>query len=439
MIVEGNLQKEKMEKIFRQLIHRQESLRTSYISIDGEPVQKVHDHVQFEIEYYDMREVEVEEDETPLGQTNAFGDQYPKDRELRAKSYIYSFIRPFDLSRVPLIRVGLIQTSGQEHILIADMHHIITDAVSSGLLIEEFINLYIGRTPAPLKIQYKDYVHWQVLQKAAGVYEKQRTYWLEQFRGKIPVLDLQPGRKRPRVKNFKGERINSAIEEKETTAVNALAKQENVTLFMMLLAIFYILLSKISGQEDIVIGSPIAGRRHKELEPIMGRFVNMISLRNFPREDRVFIEFLKDVRERTLAAYENQDFQYEELVAQVVPIRDPGRNPLFDVVLALQNAETSNPEIPGLILKPYPFEHQVSRFDLVLNAAESNGKIVVFLEYPTWLFKQPAAERLLHCYIDILKQIIENPFIQLKNITLDHDFLEAKSLPSREIEGDFGF
>jgi non-ribosomal peptide synthetase component F len=319
------------------------------------------------------------------------------------------------------------------------MHHIITDAVSSELFIEEFVTLYIGQALGPLKIQYKDYVQWQVLQEAAGVFEKQRAYWLEQFRGKIPVLDLHPGKKRPRVKNFKGERINFDIEEKETVAIKALAKQENATLFMMLLAIFYILLSKVSGQEDIVIGSPIAGRGHKELQRIMGRFVNMLSLRNFPREEKGFIEFLREVRERTLAAYENQDFQYEDLVEQVVQKREPGRNPLFDTVLALQNAEPAKQEIPGLILKPYPFEHQVSRFDLVLNAAESNGKVMVFWEYPTWLFKQSEAQRLQRGYINIIKQIIENPNIQLKNITIDHDLLEAKSIASPELQGDFGF
>jgi amino acid adenylation domain-containing protein len=440
MILEGDLEKRRMEKVIRQLIHRHESLRTSYLLMDGEPMQKVHDHVQFEIEYYDKREVEVEQEKAPFGQiSDACGGHSPESRELRDKSFISSFIRPFDLSRVPLMRVGLFKTGGQEHILIADMHHIITDAVSSELFIEEFILLYIGRTLPPLKIQYKDFVQWQVLQEAAGLFEKQRTYWLEQFQGKIPVLDLQPGKNVLRVKDFKGKRITSAVDEKETRAVKALAKQENATLFMILLAVFCIHLSKISGQEDIVIGSPIAGRRHKDLQPIMGRFVNMLSLRNFPREEKDFIQFLKEVRKRTLAAYENQDFQYEDLVKQVVQIRDPWRNPLFDVVLALQNVEPAKQEIPGLRLKPYPFEHKVSRFDLTLIAAEENGKLVFFLEYSSWLFKQPAAERLLRGYFGILKQIIANPYIRVKNITLDHDLLEAQAIPSRELQEDFGF
>jgi non-ribosomal peptide synthetase component F len=218
-----------------------------------------------------------------------------------------------------------------------------------------------------------------------------------------------------------------------------LALAEDVTLFMLLLTIFYILLAKTSGQEDIVIGSPIAGRKHEDLQPLLGIFVNMLALRNFPEEEKTFVEFLQEVKERTLTAFENQDFQYEDLVELVVDKRHPGRNPLFDVVFVMRNVETAEMPLPGLKLKPYKMKHKTSVFDLALAAVEKDREITLTLHYSDWLFNQSEALEFLQNYVEVLRQVMKNKHLRLKEITLGHDLLIAESTIPEELQGDFGF
>jgi amino acid adenylation domain-containing protein len=433
-ILEGNIEKSKLEETFNKLIHRYESLRTSFHMIEGEPVQMVHDKVDFHLECCDLKraqvevKVKVEEKEAPFGQVNAFGGYSPKSQALRAKSFISSFIRPFDLSRPPLIRVGLIEETKRQYILIIDMHHIITDGMSMGLLIKDFMTLYREEPLPALHLQYKDYSQWQVHLMKSEIIKHQETYWINRFTGEIPVLNLPTDYPKPAIRSFAGSALTFTIGKNDAHQLKKLALQEEATLFMVLLAIFNVFLAKLSGQEHIVVGTPTSGRGHADLEKIIGMFVNTLPLVNFPRGQQTFREFLKEVGKQTLQAFANQDYQFEDLVDKVVKDRDTSRGPLFDVMLALQNMETSTIEIPGLELKPYPLEIPTSKFDITFNGIESEEGIHFTVEYCTKLFKKEIIERWTRYFNRVMTSILEDKEKKIGEIDIITDQERRKIL-----------
>jgi len=390
--LEGDLDRKKFEKVFRQLILRHESLRTSFHMVEEEPVQVIHDEVEFKIEYCEVEE----EQSSRLEGTRGLAP--------------LSFIRSFDLSNTPLFRVGLIKIlhtpsalrshPSQEgiehkHILVVDMHHIIADGVSSWILVREFMELYSGEKLLALKLQYKDYSQWQKKQVLEKSLSQQEAYWLKEFFGEIPVLDLPTDYPRPLVQDFTGRSIFFEIGGEETNTLKSLANEQGVTLFMLLLSIYTVCISRLCGQEDIVVGTPIAGRRHTDIEPVMGMFVNTLALRNFPAGGKPFILFLEEVKENTIKAFENQDYLYEDLVEKVDLERDAGRNPLFDTMFALQNFEALKIEIPGLKVQPFDYETPVSKFDLTLSTVEKEENLLFNFEYSTKLFKEETIRRFI--------------------------------------------
>ncbi|MDQ1352318.1 MAG: hypothetical protein QG657_2624, partial [Acidobacteriota bacterium] len=333
VILEGELNPGSLGPIFKKLIQRHESLRTSFVMINEEPVQKIHKNVELEIEYYDLATGDTEE-------------------------IIHHFIRAFDLAKAPLMRVGMIKEAETRYILAVDIHHIVADGVSLELLIKEFKALYIGKELAPLRVQYKDYAWWQNCEEQKEAIRQQEAYWLEQFNSEIPVLELPTDFSRPALQSFEGYSLGFEIAAPEVKGLKKLAAQEGVTLYMVLLSVITIFLAKLSNQEDIIVGTPLAGRRHADLERIIGMFVNTLPIRNFPVGEKRFKDFLGEVKARTLPAFENQDYQFEDMVEQVLVTRDVSRNPLFDVVFVLQNLEVQpgiNPDIniPGLMVKPF--------------------------------------------------------------------------------------
>ncbi|MCX6584832.1 MAG: amino acid adenylation domain-containing protein [Candidatus Aminicenantes bacterium] len=401
-VLEGELDIMRLDTVFRKLIRRHESLRTSFEMIDEEPVQVIHDEIEFNIEYYNSAT-----DERCSGQTRI----------------IRSFIRPFDLSHAPLLRVGVIKETEIKHILIVDIHHIVTDGTSMELLIKEFKVFYTGEELPPLPVQYKDYARWQNCGEQKEVIRQQEVYWLEQFSGEIPVLELLTDFPRPAVQSFEGHSINFEIAAQGLKGLKELAAREGGTLYMVLLAVTAILLAKLSNQEDIVVGTPIAARRHVDLERIIGMFVNTLALRNFPVGEKRFTAFLVEVKERTLNAFENQDYQFEDLVERVLVSRDPGRNPLFDVIFALQNMEAQTGdipevEIPGLRVSPYNREGQTAKFDITLSCFEGSESLFFMFEYCTRLFKEKTVERFSDYFKNIVSSIIENPGRRIKDIEI---------------------
>ncbi|MEC1520409.1 condensation domain-containing protein, partial [Bacillus sonorensis] len=229
--LEGKLDLERLDTVFKQLIKRHESLRTSFEQdAGGEPVQRIHDEVSFTL------------------QTAALGEQ----TEQEAAS---AFIQPFDLGQAPLFRAQIVKVSDERHLLLVDMHHIISDGVSVNILIREFGELYNNRTLPALHIQYKDYAVWQEKFKKGDTYKKQEAYWLKQLEGELPVLDLPADHTRPPVRSFAGDQVAFTLDEKLKAGLHQLAREHGSTLYMVLLAAYTALLSRLSGQEDIIVGS----------------------------------------------------------------------------------------------------------------------------------------------------------------------------------------
>ncbi|MDQ1350148.1 MAG: hypothetical protein QG657_449, partial [Acidobacteriota bacterium] len=393
MILEGVLDKNYLGSIFQKLIQRHESLRTSFITINDEPVQRIHDDVESDIEYKNSS-------------TDYTVYTNKKDNCRGTPPWLPS-IRSFDLSKAPLMRVELVEVEAEKNLLMVDMHHIITDGASMELFVKEFMELYAGLELPLLKLQYRDYVGWQSDKQKKNVLKTEEEYWLGQFREAPPVLDLPLDFPRPMVQSFGGRGYSFEITPGETTALKALALREGATLFIVLLSIYYVFLSRITGQEDIVAGTPVAGRSHTDLESIMGLFINTLALRNRPVWEKNFKEFLKEINENTLAAFANQDYPYEELVEKVTINREPGRNPLFDTMFTLQNTGSQEIKIPGLRLVPCEYENKTSKFDLSLTSVEVVGKLVFTFEYNTKLFREETIHRFNVYFKNIIHGIIE--------------------------------
>ncbi|MFZ5987609.1 MAG: amino acid adenylation domain-containing protein [Bacillota bacterium] len=413
--VYGKLCRERFEEAFRELVRRHEALRTSFKLVDEELVQVVHEHADLRIGYTEADEGRIQE-------------------------IIKGFVRPFDLARAPLFRVELVKImdGGQQkedrHIIMYDMHHIISDGVSRRIMVEEFISLYQGEHLKQLRLQYKDFAAWQNSLLGSEEIKKQEEYWKERFEGDIPVLNMPTDFSRPNIKSFAGSNISFTAGSELASELKKLALGTGTTLYMVLLSAYKVLLSRYSGQDDLVVGSPIAGRPHADLENIMGMFVNMIAIRSFPIGDKTFMEFLKEVREHCLKAYENQEYQYEELVEKLGVRRDMSRNPLFDVSFTLQNLDIEEIEIGDLRFKPYQFENKVSKFDLTLWCAEGNGNIEFILEYCTDMFRRETAERLARDYVKVLESIVKDADIRIKDIILESKYVKREKVLVKEIQ-----
>jgi len=395
-ILEGDLDQGKLEKVFRQFIHRHETLRTSFHMVNEEVVQVVHEE-NYKIQITKYKQIPNHK----LQNTNTA-----------------PFIRPFDLSTAPLIRIGLTALAGHRHVFMMDLHHIVSDGVSQGLSFREFMALYNDEKLPPLRIQYKDYAVWQQSEEERKRIAKQREYWLTEFAGEIPVLNLPLDFARPTVQSFDGRQVSTQLDAALTDGIKQMAFANDATLFMVLLSFYTLLLAKLSGQEDIVVGTPAAGRDHADLQPIIGMFVNTLALRNQPSGEKRFTDFLKQLKERTLTAFQNQECLFEDLVEQVEVTRDTGRNPLFDVMFSLLNLDIPGIHLPGLNLKPYPLELNISKFDMMLYCSEGSERLHLTFEYCTRLFKEETIERFIRYFNTLVSAVLDNPRRKIKDIEI---------------------
>ncbi len=395
----GALDVNKLQNAFDQLLDRHDSLRTSFKIVEGKPVQVIIEGINVEIENYDS----TKED---------------------ARRIVKDFIRPFDLSSASLFRVGLIKLGEEEFVLMTDMHHIISDGVSMQILVQEFLDLYEGKELEPVKLTYKDYANWQNEWSKSDKMQKQESFWMDQFSGEIPVLNLHPDYSRPPVQTFDGAQIYDSFSESESLALKEIVKQSGSTLYILLLAIYNVTLAKYSNQEDIVVGSPIAGRSHSDLEHIIGMFVNTIALRNYPNKDLTFSNFLNQVRENTLEVYDNQTYQFEDIVEKLDVVRDLSRNPLFDTMFIFQNLrdqEKKPRSIKGLEISRFGTDVTTSKFDLTLEAWENADQLSFSLTYATKLFKSESIERFAEHFKQVAREIIQNPDLKLASVQLLSD------------------
>ncbi len=420
---EGQLEIKRIEETFVKLIKRYESLRTSFKIINDETVQVIHKDAAFEIEYHE-------------------GD------EASAKTMVKGFLKPFALDRTPLFRVGLIdlgESKGESEytrrfVFMLDMHHIISDGTSITILAGEFLSRYQGKEAPELRIQYKDFSEWQHQAREQEYMKQQERYWTQVLSRDLPVLNLPIDYKRPPVQGFEGSNCQFALDLNESQKLRDLASMGNVTLFMVILAIYSILLSKISGQEDIIIGTGTAGRRHEDLGKIIGMFINMLALRTYPGSDQTFKNFLEEIKNTTINAFDNQDTPFEELVTKLRINRYTGRNPLFDAVLEFQNinippATVKEKAISNVKILPVEFENRATPFDLVLEGMEVEGKFLFTFLYSTKLFKEETIKRFSQYFKEIIAAISENEELRLREINISHGLLSPRKKKFNDDEG----
>lgn len=401
LMLEGDLDKRRLEFAFRELIQRHEALRTVFLTEDGVPVQKVQERATFQITVLDHEAVS-------------------------AASHMASFIRPFDLTKAPLMRVGLLQLESNKHMVLFDMHHLISDGVSIGILFNELARLYNNQTLSVQQLQYKDFAVWQTGRNASSS-QKNEQYWLEALNGELPVLQLPADYPRPAVQSFAGDRVSILLEKDMKDKLTGLAEASGTTLYMVMLAAYYVLLAKYSGQEDIIVGTLTAGRSQAELENIVGMFVNTLAIRAKTSMQVAFTDFLQNVKHQVLAAIEHQDYPFEKLVDTLNIPRDASRNPLFDTMFILQNAFDSMPEMDEVKLSIYETNFHIAKFDLTMQAKEEKDGITIDLDYSTGLFQKETMEKMLNHYRNLLESIIDNTDKKLGDCQLINEN-EAKEL-----------
>ncbi len=464
-ILEGQLDKNRLEQAFEQLIQRHETFRTSFETIEGTPVQKIHEDFNFKIEYFefdiDWIEVKVEEKQPPDLEGTRGLAPLPGESYMSSVIHLLSsqFIRPFDLSRAPLLRVGLIKLlhtptalrghhspegKKDQYLLMVDMHHITADGLSAVTVVKEFKTLYKqGKLPA-INLQYKDFSQWQHQLFTSGSIKKQEEYWVNRFKTGIPVLNLPFDYPRPTGRHFTGSKISFEIHGALTAKIKELESKTGATLYMILLTAYYILLANYGLQKDIVVGSPVTGRKHEEFQHIVGMFVNMLPMRNYPLGNKTFREFLSEVKENCIDAFENQDYQFDELVGKLGIERNLNRSPLVETVFTLQNV-SDRPDTQedsheaGLKVRPYNYESNTTMFDLTLDAVESGDCIDMWFTYSTQLFKPSTIEKFKNHYVEVLEQTVETLDIPLKDIIFSHDLVTARSTVLQKDQGDFQF
>ncbi|NEO97868.1 MAG: amino acid adenylation domain-containing protein [Symploca sp. SIO2E9] len=394
----GTLNITALEQSLQAIIERHEALRTNFISVEGEASQIIHPETSWRLSVAELTHLSTNEQE-------AIAQQLAQKQA----------IQPFDLEKESLIRATLIVLSETEHILCVCMHHIVSDGWSTGVLLKELTQLYNGYIQGKpsvltaLPIQYADFAIWQRQWLQGDILESQLSYWKEQLADAPNLLSLPTDRPRPAVQTFRGKYQEFALSAQVTSQLTKLSTEQDVTLFMTLLAAFDTLLYRYSGQSDILIGSPIANRNQSEIEGLIGFFVNTLVLRTHIEGNPSFTELLTQVREIAMAAYSHQDLPFEMLVEALQPDRDISYTPLFQVMFALNNESLSQLNLTGLTLTPLTVESQTSKFDLTLVMEKRADGLVGVWEYSTDLFDASTIERMTSHFVTLLEAIVSNP------------------------------
>ena len=391
--IKGKLEVNRLESSIDRVIARQEILRTSFSTADGKPVQVIHPELPVTLSVVDALESEVE------------------------SITIEAHQQPFDLTQLPLIRLKLLKLGAKHYILLLTMHHIIADGLSAEVFVREVAQLYQGLSIPELPIQYKDVVYWQRQLDREG---KLIDYWQQKLNGAPPLLQLPTDKPRPAVQSYQGKSQSWEIPSSLSKELQSLAQGEGVTLFMLLLAAFKTLLYRYTGQEDILVGSPIANRNHEKLKDLIGFLVNTLVLRSNLVGNPSFSELLSRIRQVALEAYAHQDLPFDKLVEVLQPTRDLSYTPLFQVMFALQDAPKLA-SIPGLSLKEFKVDPQIAQFDLSVCIENTADKLIATFEYNTDLFDDATITRMVSHYQNLLAGIVINPQAKLSELPLLSD------------------
>ncbi|MBW4635046.1 MAG: amino acid adenylation domain-containing protein [Iphinoe sp. HA4291-MV1] len=405
--IEGRLNAATLEQSLNKIVQRHEVLRTTFMTVDEQPVQVIHSAPSFVLPIVDLQQLPKSNREAQTLQLAAQEAQ-----------------QPFDLKRGPLLRAKLLRLAEQEHTLLLTMHHIVSDGWSLGVLVRELATLYDAfansrPTLLPqLPIQYADYAVWQRQWLQGEVIETQLSYWKQQLGGSLPILQLPTDRPRPAVQTFHGARQALQLSKSLLEAIADLSQQEGTTLFMTVLTAFKILLYRYTGQQDILVGSPVANRNQVETEDLIGFFINSLVLRTNLGGNPTFRELLGRVRKVVLEAYNHQDLPFEKLVETLQVERDLSHTPLFQVMFALQNAPMPSLEFSGLKLSPLEVDNGTAKFDLTLDLEETANGIKGWLEYNTDLFDASTIRRMAGHFQTLLEGIVANPQQQISQLPL---------------------
>jgi len=395
--LEGNLDRPALGRALNEVVRRHEVLRTTFASEGGVPYQVIAPTIDIAMPIVDLADLPNE----------------PRNAEA-SRRIDEEAGRPFDLARGPLIRAGLIRMSEGEHIVLVTMHHIVSDGWSIGVLIREVAALYEAFThaqPSPLPepaIQYADFAAWQRLWLQGEVLEAQLSYWKGQLAG-VSTLDLPTDRPRPASSRGRGDTRTLDLPAALVDGLRALSRQAGSTLYMTTLAAFQTLLHRYTGQDDLAVGSPIAGRTRSEIEDLIGFFVNTMVLRGDLSRDPSFRELLKRTRTAALGAYAHQDLPFEQLVTLLHPDRQSGRSPLFQVMFVLQNAPMPALPSPDLIIAPLEPTNATAKFDLTLFLTEKAVGMAASIEYDVDLFDSATIDRMLGHFKTLVEAIVADP------------------------------
>ncbi|MCW5314092.1 amino acid adenylation domain-containing protein [Nostoc sp. KVJ3] len=405
--INGCLQIAALEEAITAIIQRHEILRSSFSVIDGSPIQVIHDNLKLTMQLIDWRQLTEKK-------------QLTKAQQLA----IEELQQPFDLSNPPLLRVKLLQLSNQSHLLLLVIHHIVCDGWSMQIFRRELFTLYTAfcaKKPSPLpelSLQYADFAHWQRQWLEGEVLQKQLNYWQKQLSAVPPLLELSTDKPRPSTQSYRGRSEFGKLNQDLTQKLKRLSQESGTTLFMTLLTAFALLLSRYSGQDDIVVGSAIANRNRRETEPLIGFFVNTLALRINLEGNPTFLELLERVKQVTLDAYDHQDLPFEKLVDELGLERSLSYHPLFQVTFGLQNETQETLEIPGLTLNPFKWENTTTLFDLSLIVRETSQGLIGEWEYATDLFAATTIQRTIGNFAVLIQEIVDNSQQPINTIPL---------------------
>lgn len=377
--IHGHVDLQKLEMTLNKLVDRHEVFRTYFANQGNKFYQIVEDTVKIKIIYEKRKTVDIH-------------------------MLFNEFVKPFDLGKPPLIRCFFIETN-ETNILLLDIHHIIFDGGCVSTLLKDIQDIYNGKCLEPIKVQYKDFSAWQNKKDVS----KQQAYWLKQFKDGIPTLSLTFDYKRPQCQNYKGKTIKISLDNTFYESMKTLCRKEGVTEYVVFLSALMILISRYSGQNNIVIGTPVSGRTHPQVQNMMGMFVNILALMGEVDENKSFREFLQEMKEKCFSALDNQDYPFEKLIEDLGIKSNSARNPLFDIMFTVQNSCVTRMALGEAILETIDFEHNIAKFDLTVTGIIHNDFYDIVVDYNTSLFKEESVKLMFQHYKTLLRNILKEP------------------------------
>ncbi|MDJ0691329.1 MAG: amino acid adenylation domain-containing protein [Xenococcaceae cyanobacterium MO_188.B32] len=405
--ITGNLNTAALEQAIREIIRRHEILRTTFKVINNSPVQVIASDLTVPLTEISLHLLPLQE-------------QSLETQRIISEEIEYSF----DLSKNPPLRITLMKLGVTSHIMLLVMHHIIADGWSQEIFIKELNSLYTAfskKEPSPLpelSIQYADFVQWQRQKLSTEHLDTLLKYWRRQLVNAQPLLNLPTDRVRPPVQTYRGQTISFVLDANLSQQLKTLSQQAGATLYMFLLTVFVILLFRYCNQEDIIVGSPIAGRNHRCLEPLIGFFVNVLALRIDVSGNPTFLELLQRVRQISLEAYAHQELPFEKLIEELQPKRSLSYTPLFQVMFVLQNSPIEKFTLSNLTVAPLKLENHTSKFDLTLSMTETEQRLMGEWQYNRDLFDAATITRMAGHFQTLLTEIVANPEQRVANFSL---------------------